>query len=301
EVELSERITDGLRLLLPPRTRAEAASLARIGTPLLRQLPQDPAPLTEAAASATVWAAALVNGPDALAVLRRFATDPRHRVQEALLDAWKYFNPEEYAHRVLENAPLLDGEVMVEDPAMLPALRHLTRLTSTAVILHHGTGLAVLDEVPHLTSVCVIAKADSIAALESHPKLEQVDLYYDMHFDPAPLTRLPALRKLALVPRADGNLDFLPDCRHLTELTVHLEDHNGQLLKLWELSGLTELTLRGTRSDTDLRGMSALAKLRQLTLAGQGDETSDTSAAEFIPLPERMPNITDLSLWNYDL
>jgi hypothetical protein len=118
---------------LVPRSIAEARSLAAVGEPLLTELPADITTLTEAQAAATIRAAALVNGPAALDTLARYASDPRSHVQRQLITDWEYFDPIEYADKVLADAPLVDGRVDIRNAALLPALPRLRHLTRTAV------------------------------------------------------------------------------------------------------------------------------------------------------------------------
>ncbi|MFE0022713.1 hypothetical protein [Amycolatopsis sp. NPDC059021] len=68
--------------LVPPRNIREARSLSTIGPRILRYLPATLDSSTEHAAAATVRAAALTGGSEALAVLKRYAPAPRPAVQE---------------------------------------------------------------------------------------------------------------------------------------------------------------------------------------------------------------------------
>jgi hypothetical protein len=63
--------------LIPPRDAAAARSLATAGEPVLARLPESLEGLSDAVAAATFQTAWLVNGPDALDVLARYAADRR--------------------------------------------------------------------------------------------------------------------------------------------------------------------------------------------------------------------------------
>ena len=97
---LVERIDACIDSLLPPRRRSEATSLAVIGDPVLRRLPPTSRDMTEAAAEASIQAAALIGGPKAMTLLRGYADDSRWNVRDAIVAGWEYFNPDDYARNV---------------------------------------------------------------------------------------------------------------------------------------------------------------------------------------------------------
>ncbi|WP_117214577.1 NACHT domain-containing protein [Allorhizocola rhizosphaerae] len=97
--------------LLPPRGMRESRSLASIGEPLLHHMPASLCELSEKEAAAMVHTAALINGPLALDLLAQWARDPRSAVQRELANCWQYFDPADYAGRVLADAPLVDGRI----------------------------------------------------------------------------------------------------------------------------------------------------------------------------------------------
>jgi hypothetical protein len=149
---LIARINDHLRDLLP-RTVAEARSFAAVGRPMLSELPETSRGLSEARAAAMIQAAAIVNGPEALDALARYSGDPRPRVQKQLIAAWDYFDPMDYAERVLADAPLDDGSVLITNPALLPGLSRLRHLNETRVEVRQAVDSRSLRDVPHLTSL----------------------------------------------------------------------------------------------------------------------------------------------------
>lgn len=106
--------------LVPPRSTHEIRSLAGIGHRLLRYLPESLDGLSEAAAAATVRAAALTNNAEAIPRLARYAQDQRRAVQDEVAAAWQYFDPERYAEEVLADMPLPDGRLIVRAKRLLP-------------------------------------------------------------------------------------------------------------------------------------------------------------------------------------
>lgn len=297
---LEPRIDRTLAKLLPPHTRSEAASLARIGAPLLRYLPRVPEQLSDADASATIWAAALVNGPDALPVLRDLARDPRRRVQETLIDVWSHFNPVDYARQVLADAALLDGTVVITSAEMIPALPMLRHLKGTHIAFDTVEDLSILNDVPNLVSVAVRGEFDSIGPLERHPRLQMARLQSPVAFDPAPLARLPELRELFLTSTPGIDLGFLAECGGLRNLFVNSGGETG-LAPIWSLSRLERLGLRGITADTDLSRLAELSRLRALSLSGTVDPERPAIPELLTALPDRTPELGNLTLFQLDL
>ncbi|OXM68409.1 NACHT N-terminal Helical domain 1-containing protein [Amycolatopsis vastitatis] len=210
--EVLSRVDDCIRSLVPPRSVRESRSLATVGEAVLDYLPDSVEELSPARAAACVRTASLVNGPRALEKLARYAPDPRVGVQEELVRAWKYFDPESYARNVLADAPLISPakpmykKVEVEFAAAVPFLHLLRHLRSCRVNLwKHGP------------------VADEIRALSEARQLKELTLLGDI----APET-LPGLAKLTRLEELFVNfttgwpssLDFLAE---LTQLwRIHL-------------------------------------------------------------------------------
>ncbi len=286
EPELLTRIRSHLRELLP-RSVAEARSLAAVGEPLLAELPADLSTLSEAQAAATVRAVALVNGPDALATLARYGTDPRPRVQQQLITAWDYFDPTDYADRVLADAPLDGGEVTIRNPTLLPVLPRLRHLAKTVIRTDQELDLAQLSDVPHLTEVALSGNGvvGDLAHLAKNLDLEVIWLRADQQLlDLSSLRALPKLTYLSLwglAPHQDltvltcmRQLEWLTlngvevSAGHLAELTA-LRYLNFSPVSLWDpamfdpLQKLTQLALYS--DEGPVGGIYELAvKLRQL-------------------------------------
>ncbi|RQX09363.1 NACHT domain-containing protein [Micromonospora inaquosa] len=286
EPEVLTRIRSHLRELLP-RSVAEARSLAAVGEPLLAELPADLSTLSEAQAAATVRAVALVNGPDALATLARYGTDPRPRVQQQLITAWEYFDPIDYAGRVLADAPLDGGEVTIRNATLLPALPRLRHLAKTVFRSDQKVDLAQLSDVPHLTEVSLSASGvvGDLEHLARKLDLEVIWLRAGQQLlNLLSLRGLPKLTYLSLWGLApDQDLTALTCMRQLEWLTVDgVEVSGGHLADLpalrylnvnpvspWDpamLDSLQSLTQLALYSDEGpVGGIHELAvKLRQL-------------------------------------
>ncbi|GAA4717720.1 NACHT domain-containing protein [Phytohabitans rumicis] len=264
--ELLDRVRAAIDALVPPRGRSEARSLAGVGEPLLHHLPRSLAHLSEPASAGTVLAAALVNGPEALDVLAGYAADPRPEVQRHLASVWTYFDPEEYARRVLADAPLVDGTVSVSDPLLLPAVRHLRRLAALDVVVTTPLDLAALDGVPHLHGLHLHGGTPSrLDVLRGHRDLRELVVHrYADPADPAGLAALTQLRTLNFYGYADiDDLSFL-----------------------WDLGGLERLGLSPVRGVTDFAPLAGLDQLVGLTLG-------DPQGLDYASLPA-MSRMEDL-------
>ncbi len=72
------------------------------GPAVLRHVPRDPSGLTTAAAASMVWTLGLIGGPNALDILAEYAIDHRWNVQSQLVQLSSYFDPKEFAERVID-------------------------------------------------------------------------------------------------------------------------------------------------------------------------------------------------------
>ncbi|MCU7724853.1 NACHT domain-containing protein [Actinoplanes sp. KI2] len=239
--ELLARVNRELDTLLPPRSRSEAQRLHAVGEPLLGRLPSDLSGLSTSRAAAVVQAVALINGPRALELLAAYASDSRYEVQRELVNAWSYFDPEEYAQRVLADAPLPAGHVNINHVALLGSVRHLRNLVSASLFLMGRVSLADLPACPQLESIYLIGGADgSLSELDKFPNL--TTLYWNEGITPtgiASLAALPKLTSLSLLANSAAEaLDKIGQCGGLTELTISLNDEvNG----IDALAGLSRL------------------------------------------------------------
>ncbi|MEU7847668.1 NACHT domain-containing protein [Micromonospora parva] len=303
EPEVLGRIRSHLRELLP-RSVAEARSLAAVGEPLLAELPADLSTLSEAQAAATVRAVALVNGPDALSTLARYGTDPRPRVQQQLVTAWEYFDPADYADRVLADAPLEDGAVTIRSAALLPALPRLRHLTKTVIRTDQKVDLAQLSDVPHLNEVNLTANGivGDLDHLAKSSDLSRIWLDADQQLlNLSSLPKLPRLTDLSLWGLApDQDLSALTYLPQLVWLALDGVEVSGGLLA--ELTALRYLNI----SPVPLWDPAMLDPLRDLTqLALYASEEPAGGIHELAGKIRQLNRVTYLSLggctWLTDL
>ncbi|MFF0471944.1 hypothetical protein ACFYPX_31505 [Micromonospora zamorensis] len=234
--QLLSRVEQAISDLVPPRRREEARSLAAVGEPLLRYLPATLDHLSAAAARATVRAAALVNGPAALERLSGYASDLRPTTQSEILADWQYFDPEQYATKVLADAPI--QQLAISNIHMLKAARLLRSVKTVRITLHEPVDLSELNEVPSIIAILLLGGAvGDLANLRRHTRLEY--LYVNnspVQVNPANLSCLTQLNALAFWGHQElRDIDFLGGLGRLEAL------HLGELGAVRDLSPLYAL------------------------------------------------------------
>lgn len=269
---LRERIDACVAGLIPPRNTAEARPLASAGEEVLHRLPASLDDLATGEAVATVRTAWLINGPQALDCLARYASDPRSQVQDELVTGWSYFDPREYADHVLADAPLHKGRLTIDDPDLLPGVPVLRNLQDLRVKLPKTADLDCLQGLPALSTLQARrATAATFPALAEHMSLQKVNLNHleGQVDDISPLLAMPKLREFAV-----HSGQFTSDLRFVTRLTK---------LSVLGLPGLTEvddftpltslptlkyLFLYNCKNLTSIDALRPLTVLRGLSLRG---------------------------------
>lgn len=278
-----DRIDANLAQLVPPRSAVEARSLALGGERVLRLLPDDLGPLSEAAAAAVVETAAFVGGPRALEKLSRYGRDPRDKVIKALIRAANHFEPDEYGQRVLAESPLgiRWGEPgwVDADEWTAPMLRHLRNL--------QGVGLTAADPAETMRHVPAVGTLEINGS--SLPPAEHLDLGF--------LRNRTKLERLMVYPICDPRT--LPQT--LTRLT-HLLLNVGPDPSMSDLGWVTRfprlrsLDLDGLRrKPRTFRPLTDLPDLKELTLSPGLDSSKGLNDTSFLAL---LPPLTSLDLTN---
>ncbi|MFI7383951.1 NACHT domain-containing protein [Streptomyces sp. NPDC049813] len=264
--------------LLPPRSLRQARVLARTGPLLLGLLP-GAAELDGDEELATVHAICQIGGDAAIPRLREFLTTGQSAVRAQLLGHWDRFDTDTYADEIIR--PLLatgpHEPVTVRSAAELAALATMPGCAHVGV---HGdfdpaAVRAALDPgrlrelrlrgAPRLTELTFLG---DFAALEGLTLQGCRNLT-----DPAPLTRLPRLRSLALadLPQFEP-LSDLTGCRRLDALHVGAEVPWRGIADLPYLDRLRTLALPpGTVELGDIARGTHLVELR---LHEAGDKLS---------------------------
>jgi energy-coupling factor transporter ATP-binding protein EcfA2 len=221
-----ETVSDQAARMLPPRSLREARALARTG-PLLFGLLPKASMLSGDEELATVHAICQIGGDAAIPRLREFLKTSQPAVRTQLLSHWDRFDTDVYAAEIIR--PLLesthDGVVTVRSPGELAALRQMPGCQRVGV---HGDFasediLAALD--PRTLRELRLRgtlQMDDLDVLSRFGCLETLVLENCGNLsDPAPLGRLPHLRRLTLrnLPQFEP-LSRLADCPRLETLLV---------------------------------------------------------------------------------
>lgn len=255
--DLAGDIEECFAEVIPPRNAGEAAALASAGEEVLRRLPDDITRLSPARAEATVRVCWLINGPEALERLSRYAGDSRFDVQQELVTAWDYFDPEEYARRVLAAAPLIPGSyggfASVSNPRVFPHLRYLRGLKDLRVDFD-GEDLGFLRDVRPLRSLRFfrLTGPGALSVLECHPALKWLWVRFRKDSAASPWPPMPpALLEASVFHDVPvSGIGFLDRFHMVEELSLNRLDEVTDFTPLTLLTGLKTLNL------LDCRGLS---------------------------------------------
>ncbi|WIN00329.1 NACHT domain-containing protein [Actinoplanes oblitus] len=294
--ELLKEIDRRLDSLLPPRNRIEARSLYTVGEQLLHRLSADGTSLTPKQAVAVIRTAALINGSQALHLIAGYADDARVEVQRELAEVWRYFDPEQYAERVLQDAPLDGGRVWITEPMLMRYASRLRNLTAMRLDCEATVDLGSLDACRKLTRLSLMKgwRGSTRALVASFAGLRALMLSANRLItaeDVLPLTELPELRRLWLYGDgvSQGAADALTSARQLTD--VHLT--SAERIDLSSVAGLPSLRMLGVSGQGSglLRGVSA-PRLTGLSLG-----RLSSAPVEPKGLAEAFPMVTELQLY----
>ena len=269
--ELRDRLDACVAILIPPRNAAEARPLASAGEEVLRRLPTSLDGLPTGEAVATVRTTWLINGAQALDRLVHYASDPRPEVQDELVTGWNYFDPHEYAERVLADAPLHKGRLTVEDPGLLPGVPLLHHLRDLRVTLPESASLDCIQGLPGLTELrAAKVTAASFPALAGHTSLRGVSI---MHIagpvdDVSALFLLPKLRAFsAHSGQFVSDLSFIRRLPELVTLGLPGLAEVDDFSPLASQPALKKLLLYGCKNLKNIDDLNRLTGLQGLTLA----------------------------------
>lgn len=289
--------------LVPPRSMRETRSLASIGPRVLRYLPENLEGLSDAVASASVRAAALTAGNEALRLLRSYARDPRSVVQDQLTLAWHYFDPEQFAAEVLADSPLDNGRALIRSARLLPYAIHLQNLTNLQVDLpssdEHGD-LDFLNNVPHVRWLAMQCKETTkplnLATLADHPEFESAGFFSAFEFTGfKALSTHPELNSLFLASRRHWKtLEPLDKLTNLDTLFLSMVQE-VHLDPLAELPKLARLQLWGFTENT-FSASRPIVQPKSVSLYNPAE--TDISAREIARI---FPNVKNLSIHEFEV
>ncbi|WP_370968024.1 NACHT domain-containing NTPase [Amycolatopsis sp. cg9] len=288
--------------LVPPRSLRETQSLASIGHRVLRYLPESLDGLSDAVAAATVRAAALTAGADALALLREYARDSRSAVQKQLTQAWQYFDPERFAVEVMADSPLANGAIELETARLLPHVRHLGHLTELSLSFRGSdtpTDLSTLAALPALTQIAFDLSQHEVpvdlSPLSGHPGLTEVSMYFAHSF--TDIRSLRSLERLEILTLFNNHpwpdLDEFSELAGVEYLGLGALQRVESLDPLSSLGNLEALGLKGIQTKT-LSSSAPLAKPTHIGFYRQSDLTENSLAGDAVA--RCFPRLTDLYL-----
>lgn len=204
--------------LVPPRTEEQGEVLSHLGDRLLPLLSQY-TPETREERIASIRAATMVGGPDALSTIAWIARDQGPRLSSELTRAWPYFDLEAFAREVLAPARVESLYLTTSDP--LSALRFVPSLRRLTIYCGIGTpDLRALDELPDLESLGLTGLSTETLTDAIRPwPLKNLEIFSERLRDLGELRVLISLRRLLLsCPKATdlSVLTQLPELRSLT-------------------------------------------------------------------------------------
>ncbi|MEV6388891.1 NACHT domain-containing protein [Nocardia xishanensis] len=128
-----ERIFDATSALIPPRKFREAQVLATAGDMVLELLPPAGGQAARTAAS-IVRTAALIGGPAAIDVIKKYRHDSRVAVRSEIVGALSRFEKEDYAREVLSGLTWVEvGGFVAKNSSELKAVEHIASIDNLAV------------------------------------------------------------------------------------------------------------------------------------------------------------------------
>ncbi|MFE2440593.1 NACHT domain-containing protein [Streptomyces sp. NPDC059426] len=271
---LAARLDENLGVLVPPRRRKDAVSLAAVGDPVLSRLPRSLDGLTDAAAKAAVRTAALIGGESALDVLDAYAAAQRDGAYQELADAWEYFDPDDYAQRVLARFPLERVTLRLSHPSQWAAVRKLRSVRKILISHPLTSGLATLTDLPGLSSLWIsrLVGDNDLSPLAAHPRLSALSINGDAALeDASPLNALTHLQELSLTGWSSlPPVSEIPMPGTLTTLNLGNLPRDPDLGFLHDLPSLDKLYLAGSGTPRSLASLSAVPIFKQLWLGGFG-------------------------------
>ena len=228
--------------LVPPATSETAEALAGAGEMLIDLLRAKP-PQTAAQAAASIRAASKVGGSSALRliadILARNADSHEPQVEREVINAWRFFKPDQYASEVLARSWPPERELQIPDFTFMDSLHNAPALNAVRCELkNYQTGVSNLD----------------VSPLTRNQKLRSVTLTEcGEELDLAPLLQLPDLQCLELASRRRlPRLAVLAAMPRPWALALECSACGESLQPLTEFRTLTWLHLRGCDDLTDL-------------------------------------------------
>nr|WP_237418475.1 NACHT domain-containing protein [Actinomadura rayongensis] len=254
-VDAHDRLNECLTKLLPPRSLDQAGTLAVAGKAVLKALPQTLDGYSAETAAATVHLVTLINGPESLDILARYAPDNRWRVQTQIDTAWNHFDPDEFAQTIIPHTPQ-GREIRVDSPAKMCAIKTIPagphiRLSGDYPIELEKIGVhrefITYVNIDFNSRIADREEALDLSFLDSLPRLNALFLrgLFDVS-DYGPLQRQDKLRSFGIhrspIPL---DTDLLPPLQRATSISLPHTNLNGGLAALIDRASSVQLLYLG--------------------------------------------------------
>jgi hypothetical protein len=287
EPQLRTQIDTVVEQFVPPATDEVAEALAGTGEVLLGLLHARP-PRTVNEAKASIRAVSAIGGRKAMTIIGEILASRGETadddVAQAVVNAWRYFKPDEYMAAVLVPFWPPNRDLWISESAQLGVLSRFTELSIVSV------DLANFDR-----------RGGNVRALALNPKLRSVRVTgCGSSLDLSPLIDLPVLE--AVILECSGRLpdlsplNFIPELRSL-RLTCRTAENSMRAIA--QLQGTSSLELRGFDDVTRLADLQLPRSLEDLTLAGFADLGSLSGAERLESLKKlklfECPRLSDLA------
>lgn len=214
---LHERLQALTAKLLPPKRVSQGVALAGAGDLVLELLSKHKG-YTVQEAAATIRMAATIGGDHAMSVIADCANNHR-RVMDEVERAWPKFDPEQFARQVIAKLDITMG-LRIEDPILLPALRHLPVRNVSCRFVHGYGNIDYIRDLPRLMVFSLLDSAlTSLAPVAEHPSLETLNLDRGVHpIDISPLRECASLRRVEMSAGSIAEIRQLRELANITQL-----------------------------------------------------------------------------------
>ena len=274
--------------LVPPRDDVDVEELAVLGHLVLRYLPSSLDGLDVDTAVATIRVAMLTYHIDALQLLADYARQAdKPMIQQALIEAWRYFEPEQYAEQVVSQIRFHYGKLELSNEGLLPAARRLTNVSRLTVVFarDHIDDFGIFQGLEHLKDLATFCRGTvDLSPLAEHAELARVRLHGAEHYLNVEAMSACALQQLILECRDLGkSLHRFRDLSTLASLELSGLSKVTDVSPLGMLQQLESLTLRDCQRLHTIKPIGTLPELRHLTL--NGCEMPDLAAEISVAFP----------------
>ncbi|MEV0439500.1 NACHT domain-containing protein [Streptomyces spectabilis] len=276
--------------LLPPRSDAEARTLAEVGPVILDLLP-GPEGLEDDEARAVVRTASFVGGDAALTVMKRFRASAMDSVQNVLQSSWHSFDTADYALEVLSHSPSF-SMLNVQSAEQLRLLRTLPAAQGLYVrgdFTSHEIAEAVSPEKLRLLHIWSNSALRDVRFLELLPSLDYVSLSGCDNLTDFSLLACADITRFSLTGERAQSVEALRYLPNVGFLGLDVDLEPGALRTLPVHEGLESLML-GWRACAGLGTLDGIGRWADLSLLNV------CGAVDGLPLVASLPRLKRIML-----